>query len=67
MIPAKAVRTVGDTSSVFVVKEGVAREQIVQLGLLEGDMIQIKQGVIEGDMVVTSDLNSLQDGVLVNQ
>lgn len=67
MVPAKAVRTVGDTSSVFVVKEGVAREQIVQLGLLEGDMIQIKQGVIEGDMVVTSDLNSLQDGVLVNQ
>lgn len=67
MIPASAVRTVGDTSSVFVVKEGAAREQIVQLGLLEGDQIQIKQGVIEGDMVVTSDLNSLQDGVLVNQ
>jgi len=67
MVPAKSVRTVGETSSVFVVKEGAAREQIVQLGLLEGEMIQIKQGIIEGDMVVTSDLNSLHDGVLVNQ
>jgi RND family efflux transporter MFP subunit len=67
MVPAKAVRTVGEVNSVFVVKEGIAREEIVQLGLLEGDMIQIKQGIIEGDMVVTSDLNSLQDGALVNQ
>ncbi len=67
MIPAKAVRTVGEVNSVFVVKEGVAREEIVQLGLLEGDMIQIKQGVIGDDMVVTSDLNSLQDGALVSQ
>ena len=67
MIPVKAVRTVGETNSVFVVKEGVAREQFVQLGLLENDMIQIKQGVVEGDMVATSNVNLLTDGVLVNQ
>ena len=34
----------GDTNSVFVVKDGAAREQFVQLGLLENDMIQIKNG-----------------------
>lgn len=67
MIPVKAVRTVGETNSVFVVKEGVAREQFVQLGLLENDMIQVKQGVVEGDMVATSNVNLLSDGVLVNQ
>lgn len=67
MIPAKAVRTVGNTNSVFIVKDGAAREQFVQLGLLENDMIQVKQGVIEGEAVATSNLNVLSDGILVRQ
>jgi RND family efflux transporter MFP subunit len=67
MIPVKAVKTVGDTNSVFVVKDGIAREQFVQLGLLENDMIQIKAGIIEGEQVVTSDLSQLTDGVFVRQ
>ena len=67
MIPAKAVRTVGNTNSVFVVKDGAAREQFVQLGLLENDMIQVKQGVIEGDLVAVANVNQLIDGILVRQ
>jgi hypothetical protein len=61
------VKAVGDINSVFVVKDGTAREQIVQLGLLENDMIQVKNGVIEGDLVVTSDPSALTDGVFVRQ
>ncbi len=67
MIPVKAVRTVGDTNSVFVIKDGAAREQFVQLGLLENEMIQVKQGVIEGDSVAVTNVNNLTDGVLVRQ
>ncbi|HKP71235.1 MAG TPA: efflux RND transporter periplasmic adaptor subunit [Pyrinomonadaceae bacterium] len=67
MIPVKSVKTVGDTNSVFVVKDGIARETFVQLGLLEGEMIQVKSGVIEGDQVVTGDLSKLADGVFVRQ
>ncbi|MEP7148064.1 MAG: efflux RND transporter periplasmic adaptor subunit [Acidobacteriota bacterium] len=67
MVPARAIRTVGDTNSVFVVKDGIAREQFVQLGLLENDLIQIKSGVVEGDAVVTSDLSQLTDGVFVRR
>lgn len=67
MIPVRSVKTVGDINSVFVVKDGAAREQIVQLGLLENDMIQVKNGVMEGDMVVTSNPNALSDGVFVRQ
>lgn len=67
MIPVKAVKTVGDTNSVFVVKDGIARETFVQLGLLENDQIQIKSGVIEGDRVVISELSQLTDGVFVRQ
>jgi RND family efflux transporter MFP subunit len=67
MIPVRAVKTVGDANSVFVVKDGIAREQFVQLGLLENDMIQVKSGVIEGELVVTSNLGQLVDGVFVRQ
>lgn len=67
MVPVRAVKTVGDTTSVFVVKDGAAREQFVQLGLIENDMIQVKSGVIEGDRVVVSDLSQLRDGVFVRQ
>ena len=67
MIPVRAVKTVGDANSVFVVKDGIAREQFVQLGLLENDQIQVKSGVIEGDQVVVSDLSQLTDGIFVRQ
>ncbi len=67
MVPASAVKTEGDTSKVFVVKDGAARERLVQLGLLEGDLIQIKQGVAEGDTVAITNLNELYDGVMVRQ
>jgi len=67
MIPVSAVRTDGDVSRVFIVKDGAAREQIIQLGLLENDVIQVKQGVQEGDLVATSNVGQLVDGVLVRQ
>lgn len=67
MIPVKAVRTEGETNRVYIIKDGIAREQFVQLGLLENDMIQVKQGVAEGDMIATSNLNQLTDGVFIRQ
>jgi len=67
IVPVAAVKAVGEKNSVFIVKDGAAREQFVQLGLLENDMIQVKQGVVEGDMVATSNINVLTDGVLVRQ
>lgn len=65
MVPTAAIKTVGDVSSVFIVKDGAAREQFVQTGILEGDMIQIKQGVSENDAVVVTDPAALTDGVQV--
>jgi RND family efflux transporter MFP subunit len=67
MIPASAVIAEGETNKVFVVKDGKVTEVIVQIGLLEADTIQIKAGISEGDIVATSNLNSLFDGVLVRQ
>ena len=67
MVPAAAVKAEGDINKVYVVKDGAAREHIVQLGLLENGLIQIKTGVAEGDVIATSNVSSLFDGVLVRQ
>lgn len=67
LIPVIAVKTENNINKVYVIKDGVAREYLVQLGLLETDMIQIKSGIGEGDVVATSNLNELFDGVFVRQ
>lgn len=67
MIPAAAVKAEGDINKVYIVKDGAAREVLVQTGLLENGMIQIKTGVAEGDVVATSNVATLFDGVLVRQ
>ncbi|HTH50896.1 MAG TPA: efflux RND transporter periplasmic adaptor subunit [Pyrinomonadaceae bacterium] len=65
MVPTSAVQAQGDINKVFVVKDGIAHERLVQTGLLEGDMIQIKQGLQEGEVVATSGFGQLQDGIFV--
>jgi RND family efflux transporter MFP subunit len=67
MIPTSAVRAEGDINKVFVVKDGVANERLVQLGFLENDMIEVKQGVKEGETVATGNVDKLGDGVIVRQ
>jgi RND family efflux transporter MFP subunit len=67
MVPVSAIKTEGDTNKVYVVEAGAARERLVQLGLLENDMIQVKNGIAENETVATSGLGELFDGVLVRQ
>jgi len=67
MIPTTAVRTEGETNRVFVIQDGIAYERLVQTGFLENDFIEVKQGVRENESVATSNLNLLNDGVLVRQ
>ena len=67
MIPAAAVKAVGDQSKVFVIKDGRAEERTVRVGILENDMIAIEQGVAENESVVVDGLNRVFDGVSVNQ
>ena len=65
MIPANAVRSDGTSNSVFVIKDGIASQRMVQLGLLEGDMIEIKQGVATGETVAVGNIGALGDGMPV--
>lgn len=67
MVPVAAVKTEGETNKVFVVKEGRAQERIVKLGVLENDLIEVKQNVAENEPVATNNLDKIYDGVQVRQ
>lgn len=67
MVPASAIKAEGDINRLYIIKDGVAHEQIVQVGLLEDNMIQIKNGVAEGDIIATSNIDKLIDGAMVRQ
>lgn len=67
MVPATAIKAEGDVNKIYIVKDGAAREVLVQTGLLENGMIQIKAGVAEGDVIATSNVATLYDGIFVRQ
>jgi multidrug efflux pump subunit AcrA (membrane-fusion protein) len=67
LVPARAVRTESGVSRVFVIKDGQARERVVQLGQTEGDLVQIKNGVAGDEQVATSNVAQLADGMAVRQ
>jgi multidrug efflux pump subunit AcrA (membrane-fusion protein) len=67
LVPARAVRTEGGTSRVFVIKDGRAEQRLVQLGQTEGDLVEIKSGVSADEQVTTSNVDLLSDGMPVRQ
>lgn len=67
LVPVRAVRTEADTSRVFVVRNGHAEQRLVQLGQTEGDLVEIKVGVAADELVATSNVEQLSDGIAVRQ
>jgi cobalt-zinc-cadmium efflux system membrane fusion protein len=67
LVPARAVRTDGTTSRVFVIQDGVARERLVATGRQDGDLVEIKGNVAAGEPVATSNVEQLADGTPVRQ
>ena len=67
LVPARAVRTESGVSRLFVIKDGHAQERLVQLGQTEGDLVEIKSGVAEGENVATTNIEQLSDGMVVKQ
>lgn len=65
LVPAKAVRTDGGVTKVFVIQDGRAVEKLVQLGDTENDLVQIKTGLKENEQVAVSNVEQLFDGVTV--
>ena len=67
-LPRAAILTDPSTNSsqVFFVRDGKARVAVVQLGAVDGDMVQILSGISPDFVVATSHLQDLYDGELVD-
>ena len=66
-VPRSAVYHDEATNSyrVFAIQDGVARLKVVQLGVDEGDFLQILNGLNGDETVATSNLNELYEGARV--
>lgn len=61
-IPMEAVTGSEGAYSVFLLEDGTAQKAAVEIGEIADEMVEIKSGLKEGDTVITSNLNALQDG-----
>lgn len=65
LIPRASLLTEDGEDSVFVVEEGVARKKDLVIGYDDGRDVEVKNGVEEGQKVVTLGQASLRDGTPV--
>ncbi|CAA2142654.1 efflux RND transporter periplasmic adaptor subunit [Hyphomicrobium sp. ghe19] len=64
-VPSSAVTFDQGLASVQVVKDDTVQKHSVTVGLIAGDLVEIKKGVNEGDLVVTRAGTFLRDGDVV--
>ena len=66
-VPKAGVYNDATTQSfrVFVIQDGVAKLRVVQLGIEEGDAVQILSGVDADETIATSNLDKLYEGAKV--
>jgi multidrug efflux pump subunit AcrA (membrane-fusion protein) len=62
VIPRRAVITRGQDQIVFVVDGNQAKERRVGLGLAQGDLVEVRQGLRAGEQVVAEGQHELRDG-----
>ena len=67
LVPQRALRTISGATYVFVIKNGHAEQRLIQAGQTEGDLVEIKSGVAENELVATSNVDQLGDGASVKQ
>jgi RND family efflux transporter MFP subunit len=64
-VPLEAVSTLAGVSSVFVIEDGVIRQQNVTLGVQEGNFVEILDGLKGTEMLAASNLNEIATGMKV--
>lgn len=67
MVPLRALRTISGATYVFIIKNGHAEQRLVQTGQAESDLVEIKSGVAADELVATSNVDQLSDGIVVRQ
>lgn len=64
-VPTSALFRSGEDWAVFRIDAGVAHEQRIELGLQNSLLAEVKQGLKEGDVVVTHPGDNISEGVQV--
>lgn len=64
-VPSSAITFDQGLSSVQVVKNNTIEKHVVTVGLISGDLVEVKEGLKEGDSVVTRAGTFLRDGDVV--
>lgn len=67
LVPQRALRTISGATYVFVIKNGFAQQRLVQVGMTEGDLVELKSGIAADEVVATSNVDQLNDGSAVKQ
>jgi multidrug efflux pump subunit AcrA (membrane-fusion protein) len=67
LVPQRALRTISGATYVFIIKNGHAEQRLVQSGQAESDLVEIKSGVAADELVASSNVDQLSDGVVVRQ
>ena len=67
LAPKSAVRTDGNQSIVFVVRDERAERRAVTVGATEGDQVEIVSGVNAGERIVVDGVATLSDGARVKE
>jgi len=65
-VPLYSVISRNDIQYVFIEQDGVARRREVKLGILEGWMIQITEGLEPGDNLIIEGHRDVDEGQPVN-
>lgn len=65
-VPTEALSGTQGNYTVFVNDNGIARKHIVSIGEITKGLVEIKSGIQQGDSVIISNVNTLQDGDAVS-
>lgn len=66
VVPVTSAAISGSTARVLVIKDGVASQREVTIGIRDGDKLEIVEGVAAGDLIVAKAGAFVRDGDRVN-
>ncbi len=62
VIPRKAILYKQGKTYVFILKDGLAGQREITLGLTEEDLAEVASGIAEGDVIISVGVENLKDG-----
>jgi RND family efflux transporter MFP subunit len=62
LIPQTAIQTKNGKKTVFVVKDNIAQETAVSTGTILGEYVEIKNGLMNGDVIILAPSDNIQQG-----